>query len=427
MNNRTLTGLALVAVSAALSACNTAVTPPSVTQRLQTAASSKGVTDLSIVARADGGLNVTGKLSGNPFALRVPANWNGSSVLNAHGYVTPGQPESVPDPATDPSIGLLTTVYAQGYLAANTAYAKTGYAVKEGIDANKALRDFLDAAGSKLEYMTGISMGGNITVGLVEKYPNDFAGAMPYCGVVAGWRAEQRFLLDFRVVYDYYTKGTVYALPGNGDAVTYRADYTYPAVQASVIGLFTAAAKGDAAARSILAQVSKVTGVPADVVSYLTPLAGSSYGLQDYLSTAGGNGYTNLGKVYSGSADDAALNAGVQRITATPAGSAYLDANYTPTGKFSAKMLSFHNTVDPLVPYSFEPEFASVVAAAKNSDNLVQQTVDANPANPADPGKGGPTHCYFTPTQVSAAWNELRNWVEKDVRPPDGANITNVK
>ena len=273
---------------------------------------------------------MTGKLSGNPFALRVPANWNGSSVLNAHGYVTPGQPESVPDPATDPSIGLLTTVYAQGYLAANTAYAKTGYAVKEGIDANKALRDFLDAAGSKLEYMTGISMGGNITVGLVEKYPNDFAGAMPYCGVVAGWRAEQRFLLDFRVVYDYYTKGTPYALPGNGDAITYRADYTYPAVQASVVGLFTAAAKGDAAARSILAQVSKVTGVPADVVSYLTPLAGSSYGLQDYLSTAGGNGYTNAGKVYSGSADDAALNAGVQRIAATPAGSAYLDANYTP-------------------------------------------------------------------------------------------------
>ena len=53
MNNRTLTGLALVAVSAALSACNTATTttPPTVTQRLQTAASSKGVTDLSITPR----------------------------------------------------------------------------------------------------------------------------------------------------------------------------------------------------------------------------------------------------------------------------------------------------------------------------------------------------------------------------------------
>ena len=360
---------------------------------------------------------MTGKLSGNAFALRVPANWNGDSVLNAHGYVLPSQTETIPDPAVDPSIGLLSTVYAQGFLAANTAYAKTGYAVKEGIDANKALRDFLDAAGSKREYMTGISMGGNIVVGLVEKYPNDFAGAMPYCGVVAGWRAEQRFLLDFRLVYDYFTKGTAYALPGNGDAATYRADYTYASVQASVVGLFTAAAKGSASAAAIIGQVSRVTGVPADIISFITPLASSSYGLQDYLSTTGGNGYSNAGKVYSGSADDVALNAGVQRIAATAAGSAYLDANYTPTGKFSAHMLSFHNTSDPLVPYSFEPEYAGIVAAAKNSSNLVQQTVDANPVNAADPSKGGPTHCYFTPTQVGAAWNELRNWVEKGVAP----------
>ena len=250
---------------------------------------------------------------------------------------------------------------------------------------------------------------------------------MPYCGVVAGWRAEQRFLLDFRLVYDYFTKGTAYALPGNGDAATYRADYTYASVQASVVGLFTAAAKGDTAALGILGQVSRVTGVPANVISFLTPLASSSYGLQDYLATGGGNGYSNVGKVYAGSANDVALNAGVERVTATAAGSAYLDANYTPTGKFSAKMLSFHNTSDPLVPYSLEPEFAGIVAAANNSANLVQQTVDANPVNAADPANGGPTHCYFTPTQVSAAWNELRNWVEKGVRPVDGANITNVK
>ncbi|GGQ95608.1 hypothetical protein [Deinococcus ruber] len=428
MKNRALIGLALVTVTATLSACSTATpTPPTVSQRLQTAATAKGVTDLNIVTRTDGGLNVTGKLSGNPFALRVPANWNGSSVLNAHGYVLPSQTETVPDPATDPSIGLLTTVYSQGYLAANTAYAKTGYAVKEGIAANKALRDFLEAAGSKSEYITGISMGGNIVVGLVEKYPSDFAGAMPYCGVVAGWRAEERFLLDFRVVYDYFTKGTAYALPGNGDAVTYRADYTYAAVQASVGGLFTAAAKGSTAALGIIGQVSKVTGVPADVISFITPLASSSYGLQDYLSTTGGNGYSNATKLYTGSADDVALNAGVERIAATSAGSTYLDANYTPTGKFTAKMLSFHNTSDPLVPYSFEPEFAGIVAAAGNSANLVQQTVDANPVNAANPSAGGPTHCYFTPTQVSAAWNELRGWVEQGVKPLDGANITAVK
>ena len=332
------------------------------------------------------------------------------------------------NPLGDPSFGLLSAAYAQGYVAANTAYAKTGYAVKEGVAANKALHDFLAKVGSKGQYITGISMGGNITVALVEKYPSDFVGALPYCGVVAGWRAEQRYLLDFRVVYDFYTKGTPYVLPGNGDAATVNAALTLPVIQNSVVKLFTAAGGGDMAAKAIIGQVASGAGTPTDVVSFITPLAGTVGGLADYLATAGGIGYTNVGKAYSGSgsvAGDTALNAGVQRIAlaANDTSSAYLDANYTPTGKFTAKMLSFHNLSDPLVPYSFEPEFKGIVAAAGNSANLVQQTVLAKAVDNTQ--TSGPAHCYFSQKEVVGAWNDLRNWVENGVKPTDGKDITN--
>ncbi|WP_291427157.1 hypothetical protein, partial [Deinococcus sp.] len=97
-----------------------------------------------------------------------------------------GVQEATPDPTKDEGWGLMTAAYAQGFAVANTAYAKVGYAVREGIDANKALRDLLGKAGSKRNYIVGVSMGGNITVAMVEKYPQAFAGALPMCGVTPG-------------------------------------------------------------------------------------------------------------------------------------------------------------------------------------------------------------------------------------------------
>ncbi|GAA5500328.1 hypothetical protein Dxin01_00048 [Deinococcus xinjiangensis] len=423
------TALPLLLLSALLGGCTTSTTPQTTEEVLRAAAAKSSVTDLNVAARSDGGLNVTGKLSGNAFALRVPPKWNGQSVLFAHGYVTPvaGATEAVPDPNQDNGLGIMSAAYAQGYLAADSAYAKVGYAVAEGIAANKALRDFLFAAGSKTNYITGASMGGNITVGLIEKYPADFVGALSVCGVTPGWRSELRYLIDFRVVYDYFTKGTPYALPNNGDALTINPALTADVVNASVGGLFTMAGKGDKAAQAIIAQVAKVTGAMPDPISFITPLGAIVYGLPDLLSTMNGVGYGNQNKVYAGSADDAALNAGVQRVVPSAASAVYLDNNYTATGKFSAKLLTVHNLSDPLVPTLFVPEFAGIVANAGNTANLAQQFVDAKPVNLADLKNSGPAHCYFTRTQMVAAWNELRAWVDQGVKPMDGVNITNVK
>lgn len=396
-------------------------------QQFAQAAQREGLAPLTFSLRPDSGLNVTGRLAGNPFALRIPPHWNGEALLFAHGYVPPAPPykEKIPNPAVDPAGGLLNTIYAQGYLTADSAYAKTGYAVKEGVEANKALHDFLRSAGVKRQYISGVSMGGNIVVALAEQYPQDYAGAISFCGVVAGWPQEMKYLLDFRVVYDYFTRATPYALPGGGQALTTRPDLTVQAVQQRAGALFRASLK-DRAARHIIAQISAVTGAPADPISFVTPLATGVIGVPDYLATAGGNGYSNAQTRYQGSDDDAALNAGIERIEAAPQAAAYLQAHYAPTGRLPIKLLGIHNTSDPLVPARMQPLYAQAVAQAGIgfSQNLVQQQVNPKPVNLFDIAHSGPAHCYFSPAQVEYAWQELRDWTQAGVRPREGENIT---
>lgn len=379
------------------------------------------VTDLRVEERP-GLLTVTGRLDNLPFVARFPERWNRQSVLFAHGYVTPGTPETV-SADRDPAGGLGLLVNAQNYAYAYSAYAKSGYAVKSGVDATHQLKKFLDAVGSRQAYATGASMGGNIVVALVEKFPNDYVGAMPFCGVTGGWGEEIRYLTDFRVLYDFFTRGTPYVLPGAGDLLKPNADFTPQVLQQRITALFTAAATAQdatvkATARTIIGRIAAASGANPDPTSFVTALAGFTYGLQDYLVTTGGNGYSNVGKVYRslGDASDTALNAGVQRLTASPQARAYLDAWYRPTGVFKAKMLSFHNTIDPLVPFEHAALLRDVVTKAGNSANLVQQTVAANPT--------APRHCDFTPGQVTFAWNELRAWVDRGVTPQNGLDIT---
>lgn len=421
---RNLTVLSALTLALALATAHAAAPTKS---RVTSAARTTGVTELNV--RSSGGyLTITGKIRELPFVVRYPRNWNGGAVLFARGYVTPGTPERFSADA-DPSNGLLPAAFKQGYATAYSAFGKSGYAVENGMEATMRLKRFLDMTGTTKSFITGASMGGNIAVALVEKYPNAFVGALPYCGVVAGWAAEVRYLTDVRVVYDFFTKKTRYALPGAGQVLTPNPALTVEAVQAAVSGLFQAAARDSrgAEARAIGA-VASVTGTSPDPVSFITALAGSAYGLQDYLTTTGGNAYDNTERTYASPLLDAAtqqaLNEGVERLTGKPSAALYLDRWFTPRGRFTAKVLSLHNTVDPLVPYFHQVEYRRTVEAAGNLANLVQQTVQAKPVNMADLKSSGPAHCFFTPQQLSFAWDQLRLWVEQDVRPQDGRDIT---
>jgi hypothetical protein len=281
-------------------------------------------------------------------------------------------------------------------------------------------------------------MGGNVVMGLVEKYPNQYDGALPYCGVVSGWYEEMRYLTDFRLVYDFFTLqldpkiaplGLKLSLTGAGDVANTNSLPNRDEIIKSVGTLF-ALAQQNPEIYNVVKWISAITGVNPDPISYITPLFANSIGLADYLTTTGGIGYGNIGKVYNynGVMDPdttlAALNAYVQRVEASPSAKTYLQNWYTTTGKFNARVLSVHNTIDPLVPYEHELILKGRVAAQKNSSRLVQQVVDPKVINPTDLANSGPAHCYFNSSQMLYAWGELQDWVEHGKQPKDGADIT---
>ncbi len=85
---------------------------------------------------------LTGELGAAPYRIVVPASWNGTLLVHAHGYRDtadgPGEVDDRNAPAT-PNAALEPVLLAQGYALAGSAYADNGWAVKEGIQATRAL------------------------------------------------------------------------------------------------------------------------------------------------------------------------------------------------------------------------------------------------------------------------------------------------
>jgi predicted esterase len=136
-----------------------------------------------------------GPLGGANYTISVPSNWNGTLVLYSHGYVFPNQPllNPAPDIETDPTTHVSDTLtraalLQQGYALAGSSYSQNGWAIQQAFRDQIALLDFFDATcGNPTRTIAwGHSEGGIITAGLVQLYPDRFAGALPMCGALAG-------------------------------------------------------------------------------------------------------------------------------------------------------------------------------------------------------------------------------------------------
>jgi pimeloyl-ACP methyl ester carboxylesterase len=129
---------------------------------------------------------ITGTLpDGATYLIEMPSPWNGTLLLYSHGYVTPGGPnpaQDVGDPATG---GFLL---ANGFALAGSSYATTGWAVHEALpDQIAVLKAFHQSFGRPLRTIAwGHSLGGMITAGLIQRFPDHFDAALPMCGVLSG-------------------------------------------------------------------------------------------------------------------------------------------------------------------------------------------------------------------------------------------------
>jgi pimeloyl-ACP methyl ester carboxylesterase len=330
------------------------------------------------------------------YRICFPAAWNGDLVVYAHGYVAPNRELALPDDeiSGQPASSLVTGL---GYAFATTSYRANGLVAPDAVN---DLVELVDTVQSRFRpdpvrtALVGFSEGGLVATLGVERHPDRFDGALVGCGPVGDFGAQLDYIGDFRVVFDYLFPGL---LPGSAvdvpDSLRDRWDELY--VPAIVVAL---AAKPDAARELIAITKAPVAGT--DVRSIAETVIGllwyNVFGTADAQERLGGQPFDNANRVYSGSSDDAALNAGVARFSPDPTVEAAL-ATFQTAGDLDVPVVMLHTTGDPIVPFTQSSLYAAKVSAAGASALLTVLPVERH------------GHCTFEASEVLGAFTTLWN------------------
>jgi pimeloyl-ACP methyl ester carboxylesterase len=296
--------------------------------------------------------------------------WNGKLVIYAHGYVTPTAPLALP--AESGEIASLLNLL--GYAFATTSYSTNGLAVLQGVADVRDLVDIFIAEKGAPDtlYLIGPSEGSLVTTLAVEQYPEVFDGGLAMCGPIGSFRGQVDYFGDFRVVFDYFFPGLI---PGSPISITQELMDTWDTHYSTVIE----PAILDPANAVTVTQLLTVTQAAYDPADSTT-ISSTIYNLlwynifatNDAQAKLGGQPFDNTARVYSGSEDDAQLNAQVQRFAADAAALSAMGA-YQTHGALISPLVTQHTTLDPVVPYWHAEVYrARVVAQGRGPrhDNL---------------------------------------------------------
>lgn len=354
------------------------------------------------------------------YVIAMPANWNRRLIVHAHGGPRTGEPEAT-DSLED--LDRFSVMVRQGYAWIGSTYRRGGYGVRMAAEDVDNSRKIFWARYGRPErtLLHGQSWGGNVAAKASELYARGEDGALNYDGVLltngvlmGGTRAYQ-FRADLRAVYQYYCRNhptpqdgaypVWQGLPANARMT--RAELRRRIVECTGLGL---SGRDRTAAQSRrMRDILAVTGLQEDeLVSHMN---WATFLFQDLvqLRLNGRNPFDNSRTVYSGSGDDAALNAGVERFTADPAAVAMLAHDADLTGQISVPTVTLHALHDPTVFFSAEAAYRQTVADAGRSDLLVQSASDESEHSKLEDGG------YLTILRA------LEGWIDSGERPDPAA------
>jgi pimeloyl-ACP methyl ester carboxylesterase len=339
------------------------------------------------------------------YRLVRPTNWNGTLVVYAHGTVPTDEPVAIPSDAQR----VIAFLAPQGVAVAVSSFSENGWVVKDGAQrTHQLLGIFTSKFGNPTRvYAAGGSMGGLIAIKLIETFPGQFDGALLLCPASGGGRAQLDYGVNVYALFDLFYPGVLPGIDELLQGVDANSQIIVPAVNAMTNDL-----SGALAIASIDQTPVPFENVPELIESIVYPLAGAA-DLPNSLALAHGRWpFDNSSTQYTGALPAATLqwiNENIQRFSASPAGLNFVEHNYTPTGQLTIPTLTISTFRDPAVPAFHAALYASAVAAAGDSDWLVQRWV---------PGAaGGYGHCTFTPQELSTAFADLVLWVEYGIKP----------
>ncbi|MBI1353972.1 MAG: alpha/beta fold hydrolase [Acidobacteria bacterium] len=350
---------------------------------------------LALVPASQAGIAVveTGELGGARYRIDIPEEWNRGLVVYMHGYSPAPN-----DPDDERQTERLRFFLDEGYALLRSGYSAGGWAVEEAIQETEALRRrFVAEYGEPREtFVTGHSMGGFLTMTMIERFPHIYAAGLPLCGPLgpAAWFMERR-VFDFRVVFDAYFPG---ALPSPARTPT---GYRNTAEENARLEALLSAHPEKAAA------LRQYTALRTDQELARTA-AFWTFVLMDLQQRSGGNAFDNRNTLYSGSPDDDWLNAAVERYAAEPGAAEYLRLYYEPHGRITRPMLAIHTTYDPLVPPWVPNRYAELTERAGSGALFVQRYTPR------------PGHCAIESEEIRAGFRDLREWVETGIAPGGG-------
>ena len=336
------------------------------------------------------------------YRICFPDQWNGDLVLFAHGYIAPQEELAIPeDLVGGQSASSLVT--GLGYAFATTSYRANGLVAADAVDDLLELVDTMDARfrpDPARRVVVGFSEGGLVATLAVERHADRFDGALAGCGPIGDFSAQLDYIADFRVVFDYFFPGL---LPGNAlnipDEVRERWEQVYvPAIVAAL------AARPDETRQLLNVTRAPVAGddVRSQAETVLGLLWYNVFGTADAQERLGGQPFDNTQRVYAGSSDDAALNAGIERYQADPSAQSGL-ARFATTGSLTVPLVNLHTSGDPIVPFSQSELYRQKVAQAGSSAKFTQIDVD----------RFG--HCSFEGQELLTAFSQL--WESIGPRP----------
>ena len=176
---------------------------------------------------------------GAPYSMLVPANFNGTVALYSHGYrynidIPVGIPliggykvTNTPEPVPGGNAAIAQYLFSQGVAVVGSGFARQGWNADSAIKTNVELIGVFKSQFPKTKKVVawGSSLGGFITQGLAEKYPNLLSAAAPMCmadNVAAELTMAGDFLWGLKTLFDPTIKGGNYSAgaAGNGEAVT---------------------------------------------------------------------------------------------------------------------------------------------------------------------------------------------------------------
>ncbi|KQP12195.1 hypothetical protein [Pseudorhodoferax sp. Leaf267] len=354
--------------------------------------------------------------AGAHYLIAMPQSWNGTLVLHAHGgpsLEAPTQERAVED------LTRWAIAVKAGYAWAGSTFRQGGVEVRAAAEDTERLRRIFRKHVEKPRrtILHGQSWGAGVAAKAAEMFTAETVGTQPYdavlltSGVLAGGTRSYDFRLDLRAVYQYLCNNhprptepqypLAIGLPA--DSTMTQADLS--ARTAECLGLNRTAAQRTPEQQAKVQTIERVVRIPASSIQ--AHLNWGTFHFQDVVArrTGGASPFGNIGAQYTGSADDAALNAGVQRLRADPQAVQRFGADTDPTGRIPVPVLSTKWISDPTAFVELDAYFKEVMVRGGAGDRFVQTFTTQG------------THSYISDPTYPTLLAALLQWVDAGVKP----------